>query len=177
MKTKILLLSSVFVLAACDMANDDLQQWMADEKRAAKQKVKPPVAPEPVQPVTYVTPGQISPNEFNERRMRVISTENRPELNRPKELLEEYPLENLKFVGTIGSGNGLSGLIEYNGHVYTVKKGNFVGQNFGRVSKITTDGITVTEAVENADGGWRNRHIQLGPNGVVADDTPQTETN
>lgn len=176
MKTKILLLSSMFVLAGCE-EHGDLHEWMTEQKQVAKRKVKPPVAPEPVQPVTYVVPGQITPHEFNERRMRVVSTENRPELNRPKELLEEYPLASLKFVGSIGSGNTLSGLIEHEGHVYTVKKGNYVGQNFGRVSQITADGITITEAVENADGGWKNRHIQLGPNGVVSEDTPETETN
>lgn len=175
MKTKILLLSSVFVLTACMDEGGDLQQWMTEQKQIAKGKVKPPVGPEPVQPVTYFAPGQISPHEFNERRMRVVSTENRPELNRPKELLEEYPLENLKFVGSIGSGNGLSGLIEYEGHVYTVKKGNYIGQNFGRVSAISADSITITEAVENADGGWSNRYIQLGPNGVIMD-SPETET-
>lgn len=175
MKTKILLLSSVFVLAACDGEGDDLHQWMTEQKQVAKQKVKPPVAPEPVKPVTYFAPGQITPHEFNERRMRVVNTANRPELNRPKELLEEYALENLKFVGSIGSGNNLSGLIEYNGHVYTVKKGNYIGTNFGRVSAITADSITVTESVENPDGGWNNRHIQLGPNGVV-ETAPETET-
>lgn len=175
MKTKILLLSSVFVLSACEMAHDDLQQWMTEQRQAAKGKVKQPVAPDPVQPVTYLAPAQISPHEFNERRMRVVSTTNRPDLNRTKELLEDYDLESLKFAGSIGSNAGLSGLVEYNNHVYTVKKGNYIGKNYGRITAITADYIVVTEAVENADGGWRHVQKKLGTEGVISD-TPETET-
>lgn len=160
MKTKILLLSSLLMLTACIDESDNLGEWMATKKKEAKTKVKPPEPPAPVQPVTYLEPSRTSPHEFNERRMR-SQTGNVPNLNRPKELLENYPLDSLRFAGTIGSGSRLSGLVEVEGHVYTVNVGNHVGQNFGRITKITTDGITVTEAVENTEGGWENRHILI----------------
>lgn len=169
MKTKILLLASVLALTACIGEHDDLDAWMREQKQAAKRKVKPPVAPEPVQPVTYVSHGLIIPHEFNERRMRAPSTGSAPNVNRAKELLENFPLQNLKFVGSVKSDKGLSALIEANNHVYTVKVGNYVGENYGRITAISQDSITITEKVENADGGWDNRHIQLGANGVVAD--------
>lgn len=169
MKNKILLLSSMFVLTACiGGEHEDLQTWMTEQKQAAKRKVKPPVAPEPVQPVTYIVPGQITPHEFNERRMRAQSGGSAPDVNRAKELLENYALEKLKFVGSVKSDKGLSALIDVDGHVYTVKVGNYMGENYGRVSAISQDSITITEKVENADGGWDNRQIHLGPEGVVA---------
>lgn len=170
MKTKILLLASMLALTACiGGEHDDLNNWMNEQKQAAKQKVKKPVAPEPVQPVTYVSHGLIIPHEFNERRMRTPSTSSAPNVNRAKELLENYPLQNLKFVGSVKSDKGLSALIDVGGHVYTVRVGNYVGENYGRITAISQDSITVTEKVENADGGWDNRHIQLDANGVVAD--------
>lgn len=169
MKTKILLLASVLTLTACIGEYDDLDTWMNEQKQAAKSKVKQPIAPDPVQPVTYVSHGLIIPHEFNERRMRTPSTGSAPNVNRAKELLENYPLQNLRFVGSVKSGNGLSALIEVNNHVYTVKIGNHIGENYGRITAINQDSITITEKVENADGGWDNRHIQLSANGVVAD--------
>ncbi|QMT32332.1 pilus assembly protein PilP [Alysiella filiformis] len=175
MKVKILLLSSVLALTACVGEDDNLQDWMTQQKQAAKSKVKQPVPPEPVQPVTYVSHGLISPHEFNERRMRTPSGgSSAPEVNRAKEVLENYPLAQLKFVGSVKSDKGLSALIQADGHVYTVKVGNYMGENYGRVSAIYQDHIIITEKVENADGGWDNRHIQLGANGVVADATDET---
>lgn len=169
MKTKILLLSSVLALTACIGEYDNLDTWMSEQKQTAKSKVKPPVAPEPVQPVTYVSQSMTIPHEFNERRMRTPSTGSAPNVNRAKEVLENYPLQNLKFVGSVKSGNTLSALIEVNNHVYTVKIGNHVGENYGRITAINQDSLTVTEKVENADGGWDNRHIQLGANGIIVD--------
>lgn len=159
MKTKILLLS-LLVLTACTEEHEDLQSWMDSKKMEAKSQVKAPEPPAPVQPVSYPEPTRASPHEFSERRMR-SQTGDMPNLNRPKELLENYPLDSVRFAGTIGSGNRLSGLVDVEGHVYTVNVGNYVGQNFGRISKITTEGITVTETVENAEGGWENRHILI----------------
>ena len=86
-------------------------------------------------------------------------------MNRSKELLENYSLENLRYVGSIGTPGSLSALIEIqvNGepHVYTVKPGNYLGQNFGRISKITADKIDLVETVEDTYGNWVNRPAEL----------------
>ena len=82
-------------------------------------------------------------------------------MNRPKELLENYSLENLNYVGSIGAGKALSAMIEVEGHVYTVNVGNHVGQNFGRIVRITPDVIKVVEVVEDASGNWTNREAEI----------------
>ena len=96
-----------------------------------------------------------------------------PNLNRTKELLENYSLENLRYVGSIGSKNALSALIEVevNGqpHVYTVRPGNYLGQNFGRITKITADRIGIVETVEDTFGNWVNRDAELT---LTIDGTP-----
>ena len=70
-------------------------------------------------------------------------------------------MENLKYVGSIGTARSLSALIEVDGHVYTVTPGKHLGQNFGRVSRITPDKIDIVEVVEDTFGNWVNRPAEL----------------
>lgn len=162
MKVKILILSSLIALTACSGEHDDLQSWMTQQRNEAKTRIHPVSKPAPLEPVTYVAPQLFGSHAFNSARMRSASQNaNAPDLNRARELLENYSLENLNFVGSIGSSQNLSALIEVDGHVYTVKPGNYVGQNHGRISKITPDTLEIIEVVEDADGNWVNRPATL----------------
>ncbi|MDO4434175.1 MAG: pilus assembly protein PilP [Alysiella sp.] len=161
MKQKILILSSLFILAACT-EDSNLQEWMQAEQLEAKKKVRPVQQPESIEAVTYYAPQFSGPHAFNIAKLKAaFQNSNAPDMNRAKELLENYSLENLKFVGTIGSGSNLSALIEVEGHVYTVKPGNHLGQNYGKISKITTDKIEIIEVVEDAQGNWGDRPAEL----------------
>lgn len=177
MKAKLFLLIPMVMLATgCEEEGSDLNAWMQETQQRAKANLQPPKAPEPVQPAYYNTPGRIDPHAFNLYRMRAAvsissSLKNAPNLNRPKELLESVGLDKLKFVGTIGSGNNLSALISMEGQqVYTVKLGNYLGSNYGRVVKITPDEITLRETVEDAEGNWVPRQTVL-----VLGETPEVE--
>lgn len=169
MNTKLLLLIPLVMLATgCEEeGSDDLNAWMQTTQQEAKANLQPPQAPEPVLPAQYTTPGRIDPHAFSLYRMRAAvpianSLANAPNLNRPKELLESVSLDKLKFVGTIGSGKALSALISMEGEqVYTVKLGNYLGSNYGKVIKITPDEITLRETVEDADGNWVPRQTVL----------------
>lgn len=86
-----------------------------------------------------------------------------PDLNRRKEPLEAFPLDSLRMVGTIEKGKKLWALvIDPNGVVYRVAKGNYVGQNYGRVNSVTTEKIALTEIVPDPSGGWRERPASIG---------------
>lgn len=163
MKAKLLLIPvSLMLLAGCSEEHEDLQQWMADAKKAAQPKAKETFTTLPQ--ATYNDPPPVVPNAFSIFRMRAAyQTGNAPNLNRSKELLEKYDLEQLKFVGAIGSGGSWSALIEVDGHVYTVKPGNHMGKNFGRISKITPDEITLVETVEDSYGNWVHKPAKLIP--------------
>lgn len=169
MKAKLLLISLVvFTAAACSDEQEELNSWMNQTQQEAKAKLKPPEEPAPVERVTYNIPAPINPHAFSELRMKAnmpVVTQYRPDLNRPKELLEKVGLDKLQFVGTIGSGNVLSALINHDNHVYTVKTGNYMGENFGRVSKITPDEITLVETVEDANGNWVRRQTIMALGG------------
>lgn len=163
MKAKLLLIPlSLMLLAGCSEEHEDLQQWMKEVKQAAKPKPQETFSSPPR--VTYQDRPDVIPNAFSVFRMRAAyQVGNAPNVNRAKELLEEYELDQLKFVGAIGSGGSWSALVEADGHVYTVKPGNHMGKNFGRVTKITPDEITLTETVEDSYGNWVNKQAKMIP--------------
>lgn len=164
MKARLLMMPLVLVLAGCLDEHEDLQNWMQQVKQEAKMRVQKPQPPAPVQSVEYTPPPRISPHAFSIQRMKsAYQAGNAPDVNRPKEVLENYELDALKFVGVIGSGNVLSGLVEADGHVYTVKPGNHMGQHYGRIVRITADQITLSETVEDSFGNWVQREAKLVP--------------
>lgn len=162
MKLKLLMLSSLIALTACSNEHDDLQSWMKEQRNQAKSKVKPVEKPAPMERQPYFEPNFSGPHAFSKSKMRSASASaNAPDINRTKEFLEQYSLENLKFVGAIGTKNNMSGLIDVQGHIYTVKPGHYLGQNYGKITRITSDGIDIIEVVEDADGNWVNRPVTL----------------
>ena len=88
-----------------------------------------------------------------------------PDLNRPKEVLEAFGLDSIKYVGSFNQKGKISAFVEVDGHVYTVGKGNYIGQNYGRITNIRADAINITELVENAYGNWTFRQTELILNG------------
>lgn len=82
----------------------------------------------------------------------------RPDPNRRKETLEQYPLDSLKMVGTIGSGPGLVGLVMAPDKVtYRVSAGAYMGQSDGRITDVQQDRIDLVELVPDGAGGWLER--------------------
>lgn len=166
MKTKFIILASLLTLSGCIQEHSDLQEWMQQVKQEAKAKIRPPQAPEKVEPVTYFPPQLTGTHAFDAQRLKAaFQNASAPDMSRTKELLENYSLENLKFVGSIGTPGRLSGLIEADvdgeRRIYTVTPGNYLGQNFGKITKITTDKIDIVEVVEDAEGNWVNRSAEL----------------
>ena len=170
------LLLTLMGLAACSAPNEDLQQWMQNTRNEAKTKVKKPELPELPPPATYQAPATSGMNAFNSSRLRMgMQGANAPDLNRPKEVLENFSLENLRYVGSLSrSGKPTSAYISADNHVYTVKTGNYLGQNHGRISAITPDKIILTELVENSYGEWESRPAELELN---ANTSNQANTN
>ena len=162
MKLKLLILSSLIALSACIEQDGDLQAWMQQARAEAKSKIKPAEKPEPVEPVNYFAPVHEGPNAFNAQRMRAAyQNSNSPDMNRPKELLETFSLENIKYVGYIGSNNNFSAMVEADGHVYNIKLGSHLGQNYGKLVAITPEALKIVEVVEDAYGNWNNRDAEL----------------
>ena len=84
-----------------------------------------------------------------------------PDLNRRKEPLEAFPLEQLKMVGTLSQGKDTYALVRADKTLYRVKKGNYMGQNFGLITDVTDSEIKLKEIVQDSAGDWAERQSVL----------------
>jgi len=79
----------------------------------------------------------------------------KPDSSRPKEPLEEFALDSLKMVGTLGLGNRQAALImDPNKVTHRVYVGQHLGQRDGRVIGIESGRIVLMELTSDKAGGW-----------------------
>jgi type IV pilus assembly protein PilP len=82
----------------------------------------------------------------------------RPDRDRRKQTLEQFPLDSLDMVGTLGRGAGVIALVMAPDKVtYRVRPGNYMGQSDGRVTGVFEDRIELVELVPDGAGGWLER--------------------
>lgn len=143
-------------LAACS-GQDDLHEWVAQEKA----KKGAPLPPLPVVKTfeTFVYQDQDKRDPFSPGPTEVASSMNgpgpHPDENRTREPLEAFPLDSLKMVGTIGKAGSTEALIkDPQSVIHPVRRGNYLGQNYGHVTDIAEDHIDLVELVPNGTGGW-----------------------
>jgi type IV pilus assembly protein PilP len=88
-----------------------------------------------------------------------------PDPNRPREFLEQFPLDTLAMVGTLASPsrNSSFGLVQTtDGRIHRVAVGNHLGQNYGRVMSITESEIQLVEIISDGLGGYLERPAAVG---------------
>jgi type IV pilus assembly protein PilP len=65
-------------------------------------------------------------------------------------------------VGTVDKEKTLWALIKTpDGGVQSIKKGNYLGQNYGRVLSISETEIAIREIVPNGKGGYKERDTMM----------------
>ncbi|MDF7675655.1 pilus assembly protein PilP [Neisseriaceae bacterium ESL0693] len=160
---KIVLLLCGLGLVACSGPNEDLQKWMQNASQKTKGHKIQAQKTELVLHSSYTPPPQPALNAFDPARLRMgAQGRNAPNLKRPKQTLENFNVESLHYVGQITSkGKSPSAFIEADGHVYTVGIGNYIGQDYGRITAITPNEIIFTEQVEDSSGDWTDRRNTL----------------
>jgi Tfp pilus assembly protein PilP len=80
-----------------------------------------------------------------------------------QEPLEAFPLESIQMMGSITQHKETFGLVKAGPNLYRVKKGNYMGQNFGVVTGIDESQISLKELIQDGAGEWieRNSALQL----------------
>jgi type IV pilus assembly protein PilP len=158
------ILGACVLLAGCaGGSEDDLQAWMNEQAKTMRGAVRtlPELKPFPV--VAYA--GTQGDDPFRSGRMeperRASSNALRPDLDRRKEPLEAYPLESMQMVGILMQGRNTHALIKANNALHQVKVGSYMGQNFGVVTQITENQVTLRELVEDVYGDWVERTTPL----------------
>jgi type IV pilus assembly protein PilP len=153
---------SVFLLASCGgTEGDDLDQFMADAAKTMSTKVEPLPQVQPYVPLQFNVDGTIS-DPFRPRKV-VSSGTFQPNLSRPKEPLEAFPLENLKYVGALTKNKSTYALIKTpDNTLQQVKIGNYLGTNYGLVTSINDSEVTLKEIVQDElSGDWVERISSL----------------
>ncbi len=86
-----------------------------------------------------------------------------PDPNRPREFLEQFPLDTLRMVGTLETLGDAFGLVQTSdGLIYRVTLGHHMGQNYGRVTSISDSEIVLVEIISDGIGGYLERPAAIG---------------
>ncbi len=162
MKRLLLLSAALPLLAGCTSDLDDLKRFVRESDKRTPPKIEPLPAVKPFEPFTYE--GFDLPDPFKPRKLTAPKEGAgglAPDLNRRKEPLEAFPLEQLKMVGTISQGKDTYALVRADKTLYRVKKGNYMGQNFGLITEVTDNQIKLKEIVQDSAGDWAERQSVL----------------
>ncbi|MFM6992674.1 MAG: pilus assembly protein PilP [Rhodoferax sp.] len=161
----------VAVLVGCSSSNEDeLRQWMAVQKSQTRPKVSPISEPKQFKPESYSQNNAVDP--FSKEKLTQAlkgestqATSNAalvaPELVRRKEALESFPLDAMAMVGSFVKGGQPVALVKVDNLLYQVKPGNYLGQNYGRINKISETEVILREIVQDAVGEWIERPAKL----------------
>jgi len=152
----IALFSLTLLLAGCGNSEfDDLRAWMDSVGKDGASKIEPLPQVKQVEAFEYQQ-GALS-DPFMARSLRPTGKGGlQPDVGRPKQPLEEFPLDALRMVGTITRpGKSLKAIIKApKGTLYTVQVGDRIGQNFGTILKIGEDGLQIKELIQDGSGEW-----------------------
>lgn len=161
----------VSALVGCgDARRDELQRWMAEQRASSKPKITPLSEPKPYVPHEYKQAGSVDP--FNGQKMvaafkregglsAASSKLIAPELARRKEALEAIPLDAMAMVGSVNRGGKQIALVRVDRLLYQVQEGNYLGQNYGLVRKISETEVSLREIVQDTTGEWIERPVTL----------------
>jgi type IV pilus assembly protein PilP len=144
----------------------DLKAELKDKTKDLRGRIDPLPVVKPYEPVPYTAFDQGDP--FSSAKIELITKSAstgggglKPDLNRPKEPLEAFPLESLRMVGVLQQKKANFALIKADAGLYRVKVGNYVGQNFGLITTITESQVQLRELIQDAVGDWTERQSTL----------------
>ena len=159
------------LLSACGSSDqEELQTWMAEQRSQTKPRVQPIPEPKKFTPQNYGQEGAVDPFSSQKLTQALKRDSNQspanttllaPELARRKEALEAYPLDSMVMVGSLIKEGQPVALLKVDNLLYTVKPGNYLGQNYGKVTKIGDSEVVLREIVQDAAGEWIERPAKL----------------
>lgn len=158
-------------LAGCGSSKeDDVRQWMVEERNQTRPKVNPIPAPKQFKPEVYTNAAAMEPFS-NQKLTQALKRDASqvaangalvaPELARRKEPLEAFPLDSMMLVGSLIKAGQPVALVKVDNLLYQVKLGNYLGEHYGRVTKINETEVTMREIVQDAVGEWIERVATL----------------
>ena len=163
MRILITLAGAVLLTACGGEEQGELRQELAAMTKDLRGKVDPLPQVRSYEPVPYKGESMLDP--FVPGRIVVSQAAAaggggggvQPDLNRPKEPLEAFPLEAIQMVGTLAQNKDMYALVRAGSNLFRVKKGNYMGPNFGVITAIDDGQINLKEVVQDSGGDWVER--------------------
>ena len=165
-------LAASALLAGCDSSDqEEIQQWMQEQRASIKPQVQPIPEPKRFTPQAYTQDAAVEP--FSQQKLVAALKRDsqqagtasaallQPELSRRKEPLEAYPLDAMAMVGSLMKQGQPVALVKVDNLLYQVKPGNYLGQNYGRIMKVSETEVVLRELVQDAAGEWIERTSTL----------------
>ena len=158
-------------LAACGSSGEaELQQWMTEQRNLSKPKVERLPEPSKFSPQPYTQDTAVEPFSNQKLAQALKRDLNQvaanaalitPELARRKEPLEAFPLDAVSMVGSLIKQGQPVALVRVDNLLYQARSGHYLGQNYGRISKVSEASLTLREIVQDAAGEWIERTVTL----------------
>lgn len=175
----ILVMALVSTLQGCGGTADtsDLQQYVNDLQKRPRGRIEPIPVFKPYEYFSYSAAGLRSPFELpvvvdESLKSAGPDSDVRPDLDRPKEHLEQYPLAELAMKGTMSGSDGILWALvrDGDGGTVRVREGSYMGQNHGRIINISENRMNLIEIVPNGLGGWVERPKTIALDGIGGED-------
>lgn len=164
------MLTVALALGGCSASNEtEIRQWMAEVRQGMKPTTEQVPPPKEFQPFSYDSRGLIDPFDAQkvvmavarQQQARAGTSSIRPDLDRRRETLEGYSLDQIRMVGMMRQAGTNVALLETGGATHLIRVGNYVGQNFGLVTRILETEVQLKEIVQDAAGEWVERPAKL----------------
>ena len=146
------------VLGGCASNMNDLTQKVDQILARPGGKIEPIPEMKPLPKYSYVETSARTPFAPPVTQKANHNSGVSPDMNRPKEPLELFPLDALSMKGIIVRGGTTYALVrDPDDVIHEIQVGNYMGLNYGKVVSITSDKITLEEIVPDGQGGWRKQ--------------------
>ena len=157
----------VTLLSGCGEGLSDLRQYVESVRAKPPGRIEPIPEFQPYQNFEYTSHDLRDPfklvdfrrPELDEAALADLGSGLRPDIDRVKEPLEDFPLDTLRLKGTIDDKQGVKwGLIfAPDNTIHRVIEGNYMGQNHGRIISVSDQTIELTEIVPDGLGNYIER--------------------
>lgn len=166
MRYRLSIALTCLALASCGgEQHSDLRQFVKESDNMPRGRIPPLPEVKPYEPFEYAAFNLIDP--FVPRKIEAPKMSNvpgalQPPANHRKGPLEAFPLENLKMVGTLQQKKSFYAIIKSpDNNLHRVTTGDFMGQNFGRITDINESALKLKELVQDSGNEWKEEERTL----------------
>jgi type IV pilus assembly protein PilP len=169
-KYLVLAIGVISLLSGCSNDMSELENTIRNIKQSSPGGIDPIPEVKIYEKYTYQSGLLRSPFTPDEEASETESVGDgpRPNQNRNKEFLEQFPLDSLEMVGTFNSKGIEYALIKTSdGLLHQIRAGEYMGQNDGEVLNVHESGVVIRELVPDGLGGYVYRKNEIPLNEVT----------